>query len=309
MRQKKINQLKAAKTTIEYCEKTAAETASIASFAPKVASIKGRIAVAEGFVQHSATPVKGVTVNVNGIRASVIESVMPLGSAMFAYGAMLPRRDEILMAKAKLTRSYLEDIAKEKCGTECQRIVTLAVANAANILPLGIDATMLNNAQAAVTLFMNVISHPRAAIISRAGAGQQAEEILKEIMNDDLAKQLDVMASILRFSKAEWWRGYDMSRAVIKLGTTHTKLRATCKDASGHAMKGVTITLQQEGVVVYRKKTDAEGKVSMRVKPGNYDILFEMKGFESQRESDFHFAPGSEKIHHVVMNPQTPFPK
>lgn len=302
MEQGKINQLNSAKTTVAYCETTAAETASNTTFAPKVVVIKGKIVVVEGFIQLSNAPFTGVTLNVKAIRAVAIENVLPLGSAVFAYAASQTPPDQDLMAQSKITKSRLEDISKEECFNECQRIYNLANTNSANILPLGITALMLTDAGASVTLFGNVINDPRAAQISRSSAGEQAELTLASIMEIDLRLQLDPMADIFRFSKNVWWRAYKASREVIDLGTTFTKLRASCEDINGVPLKDVTVSLLQAGVVIRSKKTDIEGKVSMvKVKPGNYDIKFEKAGYDTIIETDYHFAPGSEKIHHVTL--------
>jgi hypothetical protein len=303
MEQDKINQLNAAKTTVDYCEATAAETAANTAFAPKVAVIKGKIVVVEGFIQLSEQPITGVTLNVKAIRAVAIENVLPLGSAVFAYAATQTPPDQDLMALAKLTKTDLEQTSKEECFTECQRIVALANANSANILPLGITALMLTDAGAAVTLYGTVINSPRAAVISRASAGEQAEDTLASIMNVDLKLHLDPMADIFRFTKNVWWKNYRRSREVIDLGTTFTKLRVNAVDIESDPIKDVLVSLLQAGEVKYTGKTKADGELSIvKIDPGNYDIKYEKTGFITQIEADYHCAPGSEKIHHIVMN-------
>jgi len=302
MEQDDINRLNAAKTTVAYCEATAAETASNTLFAPKVAVIKGKILVVEGFIQLSGTPISGVTLNVKAIRANAIENVLPLASAVFAYAAALTPPDQDLMAQAKITKSGLEDASKEICFNEAQRIVTLANANAANILPLGITALMLTDAAAAVTLYGNVINSSRAAQISKASAGEQAEATLASIMNIDLLLHLDPMANIFRFTKNVWWKAYKASREIIDLGTTFTKLRATTNNEEGEPIKGAIVSLIQNDEIKYTKKTDAEGKVSIvKIKPGNYNIKVECKGFITQTEVDAHFPPGAEKNHPFIL--------
>jgi hypothetical protein len=302
MKHKHRNRLTAAKTTVDFCEKTSSATSSIPNFAPKVGFIKSEIAVIEGFIQLSDQPTKGVRLDVEGIRANMIEKTLPLGNAVTAYAACLEPMDHDLMAQAKLTKTFLEDTSKERCGNECKRVVDLAGVNAANILPMGISGTDIADAQSTVSLFMNVINDPRAAIITRAGAGEQAMQRLTKLMNVYLDLQLDSMANTLRFRNPAWWREYHMNRHIIQLGRTYTKVRAEVKDADDKAVKGATLLLIQNGVVVYSKKTNVEGKVSIaKIKPGNYDLRIEKAGFVPYSEEDFHVAAGSEKIHHVVL--------
>jgi hypothetical protein len=118
MIQNKLNRLHAAKTTALYCVNTASETAGISNFAPVVKLVKGKIVVVEGYKQLSDTPVRGITLNVLAIRETMIERILPLSSAIFAYAASLPVPDNDLMAKAKLSKGYLDNISKEECATE-----------------------------------------------------------------------------------------------------------------------------------------------------------------------------------------------
>jgi hypothetical protein len=123
-------------------------------------------------------------------------------------------------------------------------------------------------------------------------------------MDNLLKLQLDTMANTLRFTKNAWWKAYHLSREVIDLGTTFTKFRADILDSNNNPIKNVVVSLLQNGVVIYTKKTDAAGVVSIvKIKPGNYDIRYEKSGFITQTEGDYHFAPGSEKIHHIHLGP------
>ncbi|MES2621984.1 MAG: hypothetical protein V4615_14130, partial [Bacteroidota bacterium] len=153
-----------------------------------------------------------------------------------------------------------------------------------------------------VTLFLTSYGDPRAAIVTRSNAKTQADLVLNDIMDNLLAKQLDKMANTLRFTNPSWWNQYHLSREILDLGTTFTKLRANCVDVNGNPLKDIVVSLFQNGVFIRSKKTDIEGLVSMvKIKPGNYDIKFEKEGLTTQIIFDYHFAPGSEKIHHITM--------
>jgi hypothetical protein len=303
MKQSEINRLNSSKTTVSFCENTAAATAAIIPFAPKVAFIKGKIVLCESYIQQSDEPISGVRVSVDALRESIFEMVFPIGNAVFAYASSLTPPDEELMAKAKVTKSkMMDEWSKEKFATESARLVALGTTHAADILPMAITGTDLTDASAAVSLFDTVINSTRAAIVNRKTYGEHALTLLDQIMNVYLLKQLDPLANLLRFSNTIWFSNYRGSREIIDLGTTFTKLRVDAVDIEGDPIKGIQVSLKQAGVEKYKGKTDTGGELHIvKVEPGNYDIEYSKDGFVSQTETDYHFAPGSEKIHHIVM--------
>ncbi len=308
MKQTQINQLTAAETTVSFCETapSVAATSSITNFAPTVALIKSKIVIVKNYIILGDKPIKGITLNVKDIRASMIEHTYALASAIVAFAASSTPVDKDLIDQAKFSKSYLEDLSKTKCATECDRIRQLASANAAGILGFGVSATDITDTGALVTLYLTGINDPRAAIVSRTSAKKQANLTLKDIMDNLLALQLDTMANTLRFKNAEWWGQYHQSREVIDLGKTFTKLRATITDQLGAPVKNAVASLLQLGVVMYKKKTDIEGKVSIiKIKPGNYDLKVEKTNYVTQDILDLHFAPGSEKIYPVTLPAKT----
>ncbi len=308
MNQEKINQLTAASTTVTFCETPAsvAATASIPQFAPTVALVKGKIVIVQSYNILGDKPIKGVTLNVKGIRESMMQHTYPLASAIVAYAASLTPPDKDLIAQAKFSVSYLEDLSKTQCATECDRIRQLASLHEPNIVPFGVTGTDITDTATLVTLYMTAINDSRAAIVSRSSAKKQADLNLKNIMDNLLALQLDTMANTLRFKNSEWWGQYHQSREIIDLGKTFTKLRATAKDEQGNPIKGAVVSLIQNNEVKYTKNTDAEGKVSIvKIKPGNYNIKVEKENYTSQTEVDAHFAPGAEKNHPFVLQSNT----
>jgi hypothetical protein len=298
MIQDKLNQLNAAITTTTFCDLATSVTATtgIPNFAPKVVSIKGKIVIVQSYNILGNKPIKGITLNIKAIRGSMMQHTYPLANGIVAYGASLTPPDLDLIAQAKFPKTYLEGLSKVECATECDRIRQLASTHSAALVPFGITGANITDTGTLVTLYMTGINDPRVAIVTRTSAKKQADLHLKDIMDNLLELQLDTMANTIRYTNTEWWDQYHQSREVIDLGTTFTKLRATCVDVEGDPIKGVLVSLLKNGLVIYSKKTDAAGVVSIvKVEPGDYDIRFEKTGFIAQTVAEYHFAPGSEK--------------
>ncbi|MES2622498.1 MAG: carboxypeptidase-like regulatory domain-containing protein [Bacteroidota bacterium] len=304
MKQKHINRLNAASVVVSFCEDTASETAGIARFAPLVASIKSEIVITQGYNRISAAPAKGVTENLVGIRERMMQHTFELGSAVYSFAACLATPDYDLMAQAKVTIDQFERLSKEKCANHCDRICKLAASHAADIAPYGATVADIAAAQGLVTLYMNDITHPRAAIITRGNAVRQANLHLTHIMNTLLRVQLDSMANTLRFKNKPWWNKYYMSRAIIDLGQRHTKLHVYAHDPSGVPVKGANAFLMQNGKAVYTKKAAPEGLLSfMRIKAGDYELRVEKKGLVAYTEEGLHISPGKELTRTIMMLP------
>ncbi len=295
MKRKNINRLNAAISTTTFCDASAAETAAITAFAILVLLIKGKIVIVQSFNELGDTSTKGVTLDTKALRKAMMEATYRLGNAIFSYAAGLTPPSENLMAQSKLVIGTLERLSKEECATECDRIQKLAATLGVLITPYGALPADITDTGSLVTLYMTSYGDPRAAVVTRKNAKIQADLVLNDIMDNLLTKQLDPMANTLRFTNNSWWMQYHLSREVIDLGTTFTKLKATVVDQSDNPVKGVLISLLQGGVLIRSKKTDAEGKVSIsKIKPGDYDIKAEKTDYLPQLETGVHFSPGSE---------------
>lgn len=226
----------------------------------------------------------------------MMQRAYPLASAIVAYAARLRHLNKDLIAQAKFSVTYLEDLSKTQCATECDPRPPVSYRQCRKHCTIRCYRFKhYRHSNFGYSLYGPAINDSRAAIVSRSSAIKQADLNLKDIMENLLALQLDTNGKHTAFKNSEWWGQYHQSREIIDLGKTFTKLRATTQDEQGKPIKGAVVSHLRKYHKV-AKKTDAAGKVSIvKIKPGNYNIKVESKDYITQTEIDAHFLPVPKK--------------
>ncbi len=283
-----------------YCDLNPTPTAGIANFALRLADVKAKKVLIDGMNQLGSATTKGVTIDVSILKAVMISKAFKCGNATLAYANYI--NNNTLKALVDFTKPKLDKLAKEDVDDVCQQIHDAADANVAGATPYGIVGSDITDLQAAIDLYRARTGDTRQAIISKSQANEQAHLMIRELIDELLEGQLDKMVNTIEETQMMYWKGYFQAREIIDLGTTYTKLRATVTDENGIAQKSVTVYLLKSGVVIYSKKTDIEGKVSIvRITPDDYDLQAEKAGFVTYIDTALHFAPGSEKIYPIIL--------
>ena len=282
MTEKHIKRLDSVTQTVAFCELPDSVTATlgIGNFAPQVALVKGKIVIIQSYNQLGSATTKGVTLNIIGIRISMMQNTYLLANAIFSYGASLTPPDNNLMQLSKLNKNTLENLSKQNCVNECDRIQKLAAANAANILPFGASATVITDTAALVTLYLNGIDDPRGAAISRANANRQALLILNETILTELDLKLDTMANTLRFTNTEWWNAYRDAREILDPGTFSTILKIEVLNKANNDPL-INVKCYRDNAVTF-KKSSKLGIVTFKdIEQGPHSFVLKHKLFEN----------------------------
>ncbi len=304
MRDFNIRRLNSTIQTVAFSElaPSLTATAGIANFAPQVAVVKGKIVIIQSYMQLGASTTSGVTLNIVGIRNTMMQNTYLLANAIFSYGASLTPMDNNLMQLSKLNKGTLENLSKQNCVNECNRIQQLAADNAANILPFGASGTNITDTGDLVTLYLTGIDDPRGAAITRANANRQADMVLNQIMDIELELKLDTMANTLRFSNPEWWSQYRAAREIIDPGTFSTVLKIeVLNQVSGMPLYGVKC---YHGAASTFKKSSKKGFLTYKDLPqGYHQFLLKHKLFEDKPLSDIMVNYAEKKTITVQLNP------
>lgn len=290
-------------TTVKYCEDNTAATAGITNFATTITAIKGKLVLINGLNQIGTGTTTGVTTDTNVLRNAMSDLAIKCANGTIGYANSV--NNNTLKALVNYTRSKLDKMKKEDVDDACEAIHDATNTNIANVTSYGVTASDVTDLQTAIGLYRTGTQNPRQAIISKSQAIKQAIEMVREVIDDLLVGQLDVMANTLKISNKDFWNGYHQAREIVDLGTTHAKVRGTVLDENDVPLKQVVFTIYETGTStkVAEAETDVKGKyVADKLPSGNFDFKWEKYGFKTVREDDVHISPGKELKRKIVMD-------
>ena|SRR3972149_2399685 len=115
------------------------------------------------------------------------------------------------------------------------------------------------------------------------------------------------MSYTLKLSNENFFNKYFLSREIIDLGTTHTKLRGSVFANGTDPIPTADVILYFAGTpnIAFQTKSDTDGKFSITsVTPNlDYDLKIIKPGFADFFEATIHFSPGEEVNRDVILSP------
>ena len=303
------NKVTAANTVVAFCLKKPAQNATnpITAFAPVLATVQNKLTLINGFDQIVVNGTSGVTLDTTNIRITMVSIADKCANAVLAFANFTS--NNTLAATVKYSPSALAKMSKKGIITVCQAIQKAASDNITDAVNYGIILTDPTDLQSAIDLFSTDSTDPRQAAINRKKAGQEIERLVKEIYAIQFKGLMDVMFNTLKSKNKALVDTYYSAREIIDLGTTHTKLRGSITDPNLMPLFKALITLTAPGKseILYQTFTLINGTFDIvLIKPENYDITYSIEGFITQKQLDFHFKPGYETKHKIVLQPVVP---
>jgi hypothetical protein len=165
-------------------------------------------------------------------------------------------------------------------------------------------ASDVTDLQASIDLYRVASQNPRQAIISKSQAKKQVGNMVREVIDDLLVKQMDKMVNTLKATQKDFCDAYKQSREIIDLGTTTAKVRGFVLDVEDVPLKGVSFTISKTGtdVEVAKVESDTKGKFNAAKLPaGDFDFKWELKGYVTESENNVHISAGKELKRKIVM--------
>ncbi len=170
--------------------------------------------------------------------------------------------------------------------------------------PFGVSAGDVTDLQTSIDLYRTASQNPRQALITKSQAKKQAGEMLRDVIDNLLVKQLDKMANTLKSSNKNFFDGYKQSREIIDLGTSSAKVRGVVLDENDAPVKGVEFVIYQTGTStkVAETETDVKGKYGVTKLPvGDFDFKWSKDGYKAISETNVHIAAGKDLRRKIVM--------
>ncbi len=276
-------------------------TNTIAAFAAVLLTVKNKLILIDAYDQIVLNGTSGVTLDTKVLRKTMSNLAFKCAQATLAYANSV--NNNTLANLVKFKPYMLNRLTKEEIAVICQQIRNAANANA-GALNFGIAASDITDLQSAIDLYLLSSSNPRQARITKKTAGGQIKKLIKEIYNDQFKGQMDIMINTLFISNPEFVKNYFFAREIIDLGSTKTKLRGSITDSNRVPLVNVSVIMRLAGqsAIAYQTLTLIDGTFEIvPVIPGNYDITYELRGFAIQTELNYHFKPGSEKKHKIIL--------
>jgi hypothetical protein len=289
-------------STVGYCDLNATATASITAFGPTITVIKGKLVLINGLNQIGGGTTKGVTQDTILIREAMTNMALKCANATMAYANVT--NNNTLKALVNFTKSKLDALKKEDVDDVCEGIHDATDANIAAVAAYGVTAADVTDLQTAIGLYRTATQNPRQALISKSQAIKQAKGLVKDIIDNLLTGQLDVMVNTLKSTNPEFVSGYYQAREVIDLGSTSAKVRGTVLDVNDVPLRYVVFTLTKasDDSEVAKTETDIKGKFGVSQLPmGDFNFKWELEGYKTVEERDVHIGPGKEIKRKIVM--------
>ena len=250
---------------------------------------------------------KGVTSDTNTLRRIMTDYGIRVSSAVYAYAWSLEPPNETLADSLDYMPTDFTRMVKAEVDDVCAKIHAIATSILASLDIVNITAPVLAAFGASIDNYSAAIQKPRIAIVNRSVAKEQVTNLIDSTIKIQFGRIMDRLALSLKMTSPTFYEGYMNSRKTVDLGSTFTKFRGTANDTNGNPLQNATATLTKidEPELVYTSKSNNLGKfANVVVKPGDYNIVFVCAGKKSQTINPYHFAPGSEEIHHIIFIPE-----
>lgn len=178
-------------------------TAHVADFNSKLLELDGLIITAD-----ETTTGYSIQKQVN--RTAMRDLALSIGGALYAHAKLA--NNEALAGKIYTTKSTLDKKRDTDILYWCERLKTLADANAAALIPLGITAPMLAAYTTSITNYRNVIQDPADRRSEGAAAFIEADKQVELI--DANLKITDAMMIAASLSHSQLYNQYLADRRI-----------------------------------------------------------------------------------------------
>lgn len=295
MKTKVSNRVNMIHTTISYCVANTAVTAGIPMVGVVLGQIIAKMELVNSLNQKSIGTSVGVTLDTNGLRQTMVELALKCGCGTLAYANSV--KNNTLAAKVNYSETDLDLAKKEEVDDLCQNIHDGAAAHLLAISDFGVLAGDVAQLQSAIDLYRASSQNPRQAIVNRSGAIQQLEGLVREVIGDLLAGQLDNLVNTLKLTQPDFCRGYFLAREIIDLGRTTAKIRGKVLDEQDVPLKEVQFSIYKAGTneLLAKHSTDVKGRFNIsNLKAGVVDLFWSKEGYKTVEERGLKIVSGKE---------------
>ncbi len=286
--------------TISFCDLNTASTAGIPNFAPRLGDVKAKKVLIDGMNQLGSASTKGVTIDVGVLKKLMIAKAFKCANATLGFANFT--NNNTLKALVNFTKPKLDKLLKEDVDDICQQIHDAADANIAGATPYGIIASDVTDLQAAIDLYRARTGDSRQAIVSKSQAIKQAHIMIRELIDELLVGQLDVMANTLEETDTMFWSGYFQAREIIDPGTFTTVLKILVLNKFND-LPLLNVKAYRDGALTF-KKSSKLGYITFKdIDEGAHSFVLKHKLFKDFTLTNVMISHGKKTKHTAKMEP------
>jgi hypothetical protein len=296
------NRARMINTTTAYNDGKTGSTSGISNYATVNTEIKTKMVLVDALNIIAGGSSKGTTLDTNALRTAMQTLTMKCSKGTLAFAHSVS--NNTLIAEVKITVSELKGAKKEDVDDICARVQGATATNNAGAMGFGVGATDAADLLIAIGLYRTAIASPRNKIIEINVAKENITAMLDDIVENKLKESMDLMADTLIESDNTFWKGYQLARDVINLGTTTGKIRGDVKTILDVPMPGVKFSIFTTGTTTLIRTglTDEKGKYNESGLPaGDFDLVWEFLGYVTQTQVNVHLAAGKELSRKIVL--------
>ena len=308
MRNRESNLVNMIRATLLYCNNNVAATAIILAFAGVKTSADNKLVLIDSLNQVAGGTTTGVTLDTKTLKETMIQIAYKCANAVSAYATSV--NNNTLKAKVNYTLSELRAKKKEDIDDICQTIHDEANTNIALAGPFGYLATDVTDLNTAISLFRTASQNPRQAIITKKQANENIISIIRDVIDNLFAEQMDKMVKTLTTVNPNFVKGYFFAREIINLGSTSAKVRGTIKNEEEVPLVGAKfyLTITGQSQKVDETTSLVGGKFGIaNLLPNDYDLYWEHPFYQPKTETNVHISAGKEIRRNVTLLHLPPF--
>lgn len=192
-----------------------AKTSSITAFAAALTNLKDLMtSISEKNIQKGSVTA-GKTTLKNQLQLDLIEEVVPIAAALFAYGSSV--NDPHIKEIANVKKGALMNLRDTELMDKVTLIKDTADANIASLAAYGVDAANITAIDTKLASYNTALGGKESSFATKSAAGQvlsglfdQADGILKD--------QLDNMMEMFKQTDEQFYLEYKSAREIKDLG-------------------------------------------------------------------------------------------
>jgi hypothetical protein len=197
-----------------------AKTAAVAAFATSEAEFRNIVSQIENKSAEYNQATVGRTASKNQAADILVDAVLPMAAALFAYGSK--QKDATLKEKAAVNESELRRIRDTELITQTNAILALLNEHLLPLADYGVTAAKITEFQQKITDFNAALGTRESSLAERVGARTSLADLIRKA-DEILHEQLDHFMELFRPTEPQFYTEYFTARIIKDLGTRHRR--------------------------------------------------------------------------------------